>query len=940
MSSTASLPPNGEAVASQDKSKKPADTTKDSVDDRIVRSCSCGNIRISRKNDRDTSDTQGDTTEEQVVISDITIRYEELSIWKSERKDVSEDKANGRRESRTRSRSPKSPGKPLQRKSRQDDGVTAGDQAETDDVRVLSCLVCGDQVARCGTKKGEVEVIRDAEVSNVGHLAIVMSLIFSNGMQQSSIPTHFSRLLDLALPPQAEPSTFGSPSRSSTPPPPTNHLPSLPDPFFLPPPFTPDHPYFDKLARAASTRVMDLRARAEAEIRDLIARKRTQAEKDESEIRGEVEFFWKVFEAGQKSIGVDPTRVNLDAGQLTAVGGARMAGRPSMSATSPSRNFSPTPSRERTSFGAGTTPHPGAGISPPGVSFGGAGSLLSASLSTHGFYLQPREAAKEPADTPRASTPALRSPTSTLAKLTFEQNSITMPYQQRKSGVDLDVAASMRVSHLGDLYAQQENNGSTHNRPDTRDRRYYDPGADVEDMVSSIRDERSPSLGRREKVEREGGKGDIELNPFAESSQVSAASSYQGSNHGDRPIPPSVVRVDGEEEQLRTPRGRAVKPIGESISPARLGPSTTRASPSPAGTLKSADQDGKNEKPPTATRVSSDGQGPMRKKVTFEEPSSQRADTAKEISPTEEEGEEIIPSETDDAVFDFEDHDTPSSIHEPEIAHQGSIPLEGSTPDPERIEAMRRNTELVENKLIDLVAADAPSHRAAWRNNKDQLWQALGRFQPRAFNAAAPKRTRSNENLDGAPEANEADASETNYLATSVPIQIQMPRRQNSANYVLEPKTSLVERPGVLVPPLRARTPTTSSSIGGRRSSSDSRPPPDNQLPADVVSQDAHNRAGSNSSSDIRRHASIGLSAGDGEPVVASSFAFSLGEKRMSFAMDPGPALEAFGSPEDGGAEVDEDDVPGGANFVPPHRQISQERDPDGMGEAGWRSLA
>lgn len=254
---------------------------------------------------------------------------------------------------------------------------------------------------------------------------------------------------------------------------------------------------------------------------------------------------------------------------------------------------------------------------------------------------------------------------------------------------------------------------------------------------------------------------------------------------------------------------------------------------------------------------------------------------------------------------------------------------------------MRRNTELVENKLIDLVAADAPSHRAAWRNNKDQLWQALGRYQSRPF-GSAPKRVRSNENLDGAADVKEMDTSSSDYLATSMPIQIQMPRRQNSANYVLEPKTSLVERPGVLVPPLRAviRTPTSSSSIGARRASSGSRPPHDSPLPADIVSEDAHNRAGSNSSSDIRRHASIGLSAGDGEPVAAGSTGFSLGEKRMSFAMDPGPALEAFGSPEDGGAEMDEDDVPGGANFVPPHRQISHERDPDGMGEAGWRSLA
>ncbi|KAJ9112626.1 hypothetical protein QFC19_000646 [Naganishia cerealis] len=848
-------------------------------------------------------------------------RYAELSLWISERKQSPEEHSNGRRRSVTRSRSP---GKPSRRDSRQGQ-IKPEIQADVEDVKLLTCLVCGEQMARSGTKEGEVTIVK--------------------GSQESPESTHPSKLLDLQLPSRAALSTFGAPSRCSTPPLPTSYLPSLPDPFFLPPPFTPDHPYFDKLAREASTRVMDLRSHAEAEIREVIVQKRSQAEKEESEIRGEVEFFWKAFETGQKSIGVDPSRADLDAGPLKAVGGARAGGRASISATDPSRTFSSSQSRGGSSFGVGTVPDPGTGISPPGISFGGAGSLLSASLSTHGFYPQTRSVEKEAVETPAAAlSSALRSPPSHHAKVMFEQNSITMPYQQRKSGIDLDVAASMRVSHMGDLYPSHDNSGSVsaqHNRPDTRDRRYYDPGADVEDIISSIRDERSPSIGRREKEEREGGKGDIELHPFAESSQVSAASSYQGSNHGDRPNAPNSSKVDIGEEQLRTPRGRAIKPIGESISPAQIGPSTTKASISPAATLTSADQEGKNDKPSKPARMSSDGHGPLRKKVTFEEPELQRTDTLKAVPQIGEEAEEIIPSEADDAVFDFEEHDTPSSIPEPELADQAPVPLEGSTPDAERVEAMRRNTELVESKLIDLVAADAPSHRAAWRNNKDQLWQALGRYQSRPFGTVS-KRIRSNENLDGVAGVDQRDPSEISQLATSVPIQIQMPRRQNSANYTLQPKTSLVERPGILVPAFRApiHTSTSSGSVGAHRASSGSRPPPGADLRADIVSEDAHNRAGSNSSSDIRRHASAGLSAGDGEPVVVSNATYSFGDKRMSFTVDPGPALEAFGSPDDGGAELDEDDVPGGANFVPPHRQISQERDPDGMGEAGWRSLA
>jgi hypothetical protein len=238
---------------------------------------------------------------------------------------------------------------------------------------------------------------------------------------------------------------------------------------------------------------------------------------------------------------------------------------------------------------------------------------------------------------------------------------------------------------------------------------------------------------------------------------------------------------------------------------------------------------------------------------------------------------------------------------------------------------MRRNTQLVENKLIDMVAADAPSHRAAWRNHKDQLWGALGRYSSRPFAAVAQR----------APETDEDDDSTswgTSILGTSAPIQIQRPA-QSAPGYMLEPKTSLVERSGVMVPPLRTAMRRTSSGSGSLRRSSGSRPPGgNNDLPADIVSQDAQNLPGSSSSSDIRRRASGGHAAPNNTDSSANP-AYSLGEKRMSFAMDPGPALEM----DD---DEDAEDMPGAVNFVPPHRQVSQDRDKDGMGEAGWRSLA
>lgn len=73
---------------------------------------------------------------------------------------------NGRRESRARSRSP---GK-LPRLNSKEEDIAAGKQPGVDIVRVLTCLVCGEQIARSGIKEGEFELITNVQVSHVEHL--------------------------------------------------------------------------------------------------------------------------------------------------------------------------------------------------------------------------------------------------------------------------------------------------------------------------------------------------------------------------------------------------------------------------------------------------------------------------------------------------------------------------------------------------------------------------------------------------------------------------------------------------------------------------------------------------------------------------------------------------------------------------------------------------
>lgn len=366
----------------------------------------------------------------------------------------------------------------------------------------------------------------------------------------------------------------------------------------------------------------------------------------EEDVRGRVEYLWDAYEKGHREFGIE----SQEPTQKPAT--------PGSSGAFPSTNHRPP------SFGVGT-PRPQIN-NPSPTTFGGAGSLLSASLSTHGFFPQSFKAA----DTPAPTKPARR-PSVTGHKPTFEQNSITMPYQHRKSGIDLDLAASLRVSNMSDLYSSPAT-GSQHNRPDTHDRRYYDPGADVEDPTTAA--DRSPSLGRREKIERAGGKGDIELQPFAESSQVSAASSYQASHDSSAsPLAVGGTKSDGkgEEEQLRMPRGRAVKPIGESISPAQLGiPREGRKdSVSPAATVTSADK-------PANGRTASDGQVPMRKKVTFEEPDA----VVGEVH-VEREEEEILPSEPEGRSHLFPHEVSADLLQTPSLISRNMIPR-NRTPHP------------------------------------------------------------------------------------------------------------------------------------------------------------------------------------------------------------------------------------------------------------------
>ncbi|CCO30621.1 hypothetical protein BN14_04651 [Rhizoctonia solani AG-1 IB] len=98
-----------------------------------------------------------------------------------------------------------------------------------------------------------------------------------------------------------------------------------------------------------------------------------------------------------------------------------------------------------------------------------------------------------------------------------------------------------------------------------------------------------------------------------------------------------------------------------------------------------------------------------------------------------------------------------------------------------------------EDKLLELVAANYPSHRAAWRPN-GKAWELFDARRKFADSPDSASMTSSEDSAGGKWD-------NPSQFATSLPIGIAAGPLASSAER--EPKTSLHNKPGALVPPLR-----------------------------------------------------------------------------------------------------------------------------------------
>ncbi|BEI81937.1 hypothetical protein CcaverHIS002_0210970 [Cutaneotrichosporon cavernicola] len=196
----------------------------------------------------------------------------------------------------------------------------------------------------------------------------------------------------------------------------------------------------------------------------------------------------------------------------------------------------------------------------------------------------------------------------------------------------------------------------------------------------------------------------------------------------------------------------------------------------------------------------------------------------------------------------------------------------------------RRMRNVVEENLSRTLAADAPSHRAAWR-----------RLQSREGMSSVLRRHQATDDED------DEEGPPVESLARSMPVTIVMPKRDGPVQF----KTSLTDRGGVVVPNLLHAMRRGSAQT----SSGEATPPVGLRAPRNSIAIVGSMRGGRRGSRSGER---------DREAV-------------KTYGADPGAVFEALAE-----VAVDSDDEDSD-QFVPPHVLAARRDERPGP---GWRSLA
>jgi hypothetical protein len=216
---------------------------------------------------------------------------------------------------------------------------------------------------------------------------------------------------------------------------------------------------------------------------------------------------------------------------------------------------------------------------------------------------------------------------------------------------------------------------------------------------------------------------------------------------------------------------------------------------------------------------------------------------------------------------------------------------------PETVVSEPPKHDMIEANLSRTLAADAPSHRSAWKTSRGHV----------SMLSALRRETSETEEEPG-PEA-----ATFSKLATSVPVNISMPRKKAQPSILpMERKTSLSDKGDILVPSLIAAMRQRGVASGQVEDGAQS-PRVSRFDPRHPTQQE---RRRSRSASITRER-----------------------EGARSYAADPGAVFETLADEDEETQEEGEDEgTLREERFVPPHIVVRRE-DRQAGAEVGWRSL-
>ncbi|KZO94853.1 hypothetical protein CALVIDRAFT_192263 [Calocera viscosa TUFC12733] len=635
---------------------------------------------------------------------------------------------------------------------------------------VLTCLACRTPVYRTfqklswpldsGVTEGpvvpsddwiETEVLKSAD----GWIEVNTSVpgcVTGVSMDESKTSPRYSSTFSLLIP-ESTPTTPIDPYIPSLALEPV--LPKIPA-LFPPPPQTPSHPMFQHLAMLASSTSHEARQKAEDELSVLVRQRVEELQLLDSRLRREVELLWSSWRESRQSYSASSRSENEirrqrenEAQAASSSGVSRVTDFiPSAATRDTSSERSRAVSRDTSSV-----------------------SLLSMSLRTGGLLYPPAQLENhtdEETDSVDQSIPT----TPDEDSLEDAEHSIPMPHIRALTGSSHleDVALSLRLTQM---------NAGPRGRAMSRSK--LEPIEEKSSLQTGSARETNRPLRGRVGVE-----------------EIAA--------QRDRDRPASLEKVSEERasrDRDSTPNGRKSREDGQPSTPG------TRARAEDTRPKHVTFEEDKQPTPPktSKTRKAAEDEEPI---FDFDADLPSQPARRKPRTPYET----VVPSRKGKSTELSHASPQTSGVGVEADGTPSYFTLPRNPPRPPKLNTDTAGTPSkmpsTEAKLKELVGGYLPSHRSAWKDGRG--WDLYSKvFQERSpFDGSEEDYTEDGVSSATSSQPQSVPGAATHSkpsIAASAPIDISPIARRarySNLNIELQPKTSLVDRAGVMVPALRA----------------------------------------------------------------------------------------------------------------------------------------